>query len=144
MAAALAIPAARYLLVPPRPGRKEEWTEAGEVSQLSPGSPVELVFRRNRRDGWRVISEKNTVWVVRKSQTEVVAFAPQCPHLGCAFHWDETNRHFLCPCHTSAFSLDGAVLSGPSARGLDRYPAKVEQNRLLVGSEVIPGPRAAS
>lgn len=144
MAAAVAIPAARYLLVPARAGREEEWTEAGDVSQLASGSPVELVFRRIRSDGWRVVSEKSTVWVVRTSENEFVAFAPQCPHLGCAFHWDEKHRHFLCPCHTSAFSLDGAVLSGPSARGLDRYPARLEQNRLLVGSEVIPGPRAAS
>ena len=135
--ATLAIPAGLYLLVPPKLRKSEDWTEAGDVAKLQPGSPVEMVFRKNRSDGWRVISEKSTAWVVKKSETEVIAYAPQCPHLGCAYHWDDGKNEFLCPCHTSTFALDGKVTAGPSARGLDRYEVKVENNKLMVG-KVIP------
>lgn len=130
--AVLATPALVYLLVPPKPRRQTDWAEAGDVSRLEPNVPVEMVFRRNRTDGWRLISEKSTAWVV-KLQDKVVAFGPQCTHLGCAYHWDERNSEFLCPCHTSTFSIDGKVTAGPAPRPLDRYEVKVENNKLLVG-----------
>jgi menaquinol-cytochrome c reductase iron-sulfur subunit len=130
--AVLATPALIYLLVPPKTRKQEEWAEAGDVSRLEPNVPVEMVFRRNRNDGWRLISEKSTAWVV-KLNDKVVAFGPQCTHLGCAYHWDERNSEFLCPCHTSTFSLDGKVTAGPAPRPLDRYEVKVENNKLLVG-----------
>ena len=63
----------------------------------------------------------------------MVAYGPQCTHLGCAYHWDESRNHFLCPCHTSVFSVDGAVVSGPAPRPLDRYETKVENGKLLLG-----------
>ena len=79
----LAVPAAVYLLWPPRPRKKQDWNEAGSIAQLKLGTPSELVFRKNRVDGWKVTSEKSTAWVVKKSKNQIVAFSPQCPHLGC-------------------------------------------------------------
>lgn len=133
IAAALGVPAAIYLLFPPRPRDKEEWTEAGDLARLTIGHPEEVVFRHNRKDGWKIASEKATAWVARLSEKDVVAYAPQCTHLGCAYHWDESSDTFLCPCHTSTFSLDGKVLSGPAPRPLDRYELKVENGKLLLG-----------
>src|SRR5215813_11476116 len=82
--AALAVPATVYLLWPPRP-KKQEWVEAGSMAPLQPKVPEEMVFRRNRADGWKITSEKATAWVVKMSQKDIIAFAPQCPHLGCAY-----------------------------------------------------------
>ena len=130
--AALGIPAAAYLLLPPHTRKQGEWTEAGDLTGLRVNSPEEMVFRRTRVDGWKVTSEKATAWVV-KTEKEVVAFAPQCTHLGCAYHWEEQTKEFLCPCHTSTFSLDGQVTNGPAPRPLDRYEVKVDGNKLLVG-----------
>jgi menaquinol-cytochrome c reductase iron-sulfur subunit len=132
IAAVLATPALIYLLIPPRPRQAAEWTDAGDISRLEPNIPVEMVFRRNRMDGWRLLSEKSTAWVV-KLQSGVVAYGPQCTHLGCAYHWNETTREFLCPCHASTFSTDGRVTAGPAPRPLDRYETKVERDRLFVG-----------
>jgi Rieske Fe-S protein len=53
--------------------------------------------------------------------------------LGCAYHWDAQNKDFLCPCHTSIFSIDGKVVSGPAPRPLDRFDTKTEGTRLLIG-----------
>lgn len=130
--AALGIPAAAYLLLPPRTRKQNEWAEAGDLAGLRVNTPEEMVFRRTRVDGWKVTSEKATAWVV-KTEKDVVAFAPQCTHLGCAYHWEDQTKEFLCPCHTSTFSLDGQVLSGPAPRPLDRYEVKVDGNKLLVG-----------
>ena len=125
MSLMLAIPASIYLLWPPRPRKEDPWTEAGRLS--------ELVFRRNRVDGWKVSSEKTTAWAVKVSEKEVVAFAPQCPHLGCAYHWNAAKHEFLCPCHASTFSIQGDVLTGPAPRALDRYRLRIEEDKLLVG-----------
>jgi quinol---cytochrome c reductase iron-sulfur subunit, bacillus type len=131
--AALGLPALMYLLVPPRLRRQNDWVEAGDISQLEPGTPVEMTFRRNRIDGWKVTSEKSTAWVVKLSKDQVVAYAPQCTHLGCAYHWDQEKDQFVCPCHNSLFSLEGKVLDGPAPRPLDRYQTKLQGNELMLG-----------
>jgi len=96
-------------------------------------SPVEMTFRRNRIDGWKVISEKSTAWVVKHADSSVTAFGPQCTHLGCAYHWEDAKSEFLCPCHSSLFAMDGKVVSGPAPRGLDQYETKIQSGRLLIG-----------
>jgi len=133
IAAALSVPAAVYLFFPPKLRNENDWTEAGDVTKMTANSPVEMVFRRNRVDGWRVLSEKSTAWAVKLDNGDVVAFAPQCTHLGCAYHWEDSKHQFLCPCHTSVFSIDGKVISGPAPRPLDRYDAKVQNNKLMLG-----------
>lgn len=133
IAAALSIPAALYLLLPPKLRGDAEWSDAGDIAKLVPDEPVELVFRRTRVDGWRIQSEKTTTWAVKFDNGQIVAFAPQCTHLGCAYHWNEAKKNFLCPCHTSVFAMDGKVLSGPAPRPLDRYESKIENNKLMVG-----------
>jgi len=138
IAAALSIPAAIYLLLPPRARKSDEWVEVGDVRKLAQNSPVEMVFRRNRTDGWRITSEKSTAWVV-KTDKGVMAYGPQCTHLGCAYHWEEGKKEFVCPCHSSLFSIDGRVISGPAPRPLDRYQTQVKGTKLLLGKiEVSP------
>ncbi|HKE29497.1 MAG TPA: ubiquinol-cytochrome c reductase iron-sulfur subunit [Bryobacteraceae bacterium] len=131
--AALGIPALFYLFLPPKIRERQEWTEVGSLSNLATGAPVEMAFRQNRIDGWKIISEKSTAWVVKQTDNSVVAFGPQCTHLGCAYHWDDAKHEFLCPCHNSVFAMDGQVISGPAPRPLDRYDVKVNGNTLLVG-----------
>lgn len=131
--AALAIPAALYLLLPPRTRKESEWVDAGDVTQLEPNQPQEVTFRRTRADGWKITSEKAKAWVVKKSDKNLVAYSPWCTHLGCAYHWDGQKNQFLCPCHGSIFGPDGKVLSGPAPRPLDRYEVKIENTRLWLG-----------
>jgi menaquinol-cytochrome c reductase iron-sulfur subunit len=132
--AALAIPTLVYLLLPPKTKRDTGWVDAGDVSQLTPGVPVEMSFQQSRVDGWRMVTEKKTAWVVKEADNKIVAFGPQCTHLGCAYHWDESVKQFECPCHASFFSTDGKVLSGPAPRPLDRYLTKIQDNRLQLGA----------
>ena len=134
ISAALGIPALVYLLFPPRAKQQEEWVEIGDASRLQPKVPVEMTFRRSRKDGWKIVSEKTTAWVVKLADNQVVAYGPQCTHLGCAYHWDDGKHEFVCPCHSSLFAMDGRVTAGPAPRPLDRFDVKVENNKLLIGS----------
>jgi menaquinol-cytochrome c reductase iron-sulfur subunit len=138
IAAALALPALAYLFAPGRRPSAGAWVVAGSLATLSPGNPEEVGFLRTRVDGWKIVNEKATAWLVRLGDNEVAAFSPQCTHLGCAYHYDAGLREFVCPCHASNFSLTGQVLTGPAPRPLDRYPVRLDGDRILIGE--LPPP----
>jgi menaquinol-cytochrome c reductase iron-sulfur subunit len=131
LSTALTAPALVYLLLPPKLRNREDWVEAGDIDKLADHVPLELTFRQMRRDGWKLSSEQRTAWVVKLGE-QVVAFGPQCTHLGCAYHWEAAKREFLCPCHSSEFAPDGRVISGPAPRPLDRYESRTENGKLFV------------
>ena len=56
IAAALGVPALVYLFFPPQARQEAEWTPVGDIARLAPNAPVEMVFRRNRVDGWKIVS----------------------------------------------------------------------------------------
>lgn len=139
IAGALSIPALIYLLFPPKARKTDEWVAAGDISHLTPNLPTEIAFRHNRVDGWKVTSEKSTAWVVKDTSNQVTAFGPQCTHLGCAVHWDDTKNEFLCPCHNSVFDVNGKVLAGPAPRPLERYETRLDGNKLMIGRLMTGG-----
>ena len=142
ISAALALPAVAYLFSPFQSEASSGWAEAGDIKSLPVNEPAEMVFRKKRTDGWKTIIEKSSAWVVKSSDGEVVAFAPHCTHLGCGYHWDEKNNHFLCPCHASTFAANGDVLTGPAPRPLDRFETRIEGTRLWLG-HVSPSPASS-
>ena len=131
--AALTVVAVPYLLFPKRHRTSAGWTEATDLTKLPQGTPAEIIFDRVRKDSWRTSTEKASAWILKKSDQEVVAYSPSCTHLGCAYKWDDPSKNFVCPCHTSAFSMDGKVLSGPAPRPLDRYEVRVDNGKILLG-----------
>jgi menaquinol-cytochrome c reductase iron-sulfur subunit len=131
--AAIAAPAAAYLLLPPSVRRGTDWIDASDLGSIPNDVPTEVSFQHKRVDGWKITSEKATAWLVRKDENNVVAFSPQCTHLGCAYHWESNDKAFVCPCHASEFSIDGVVLAGPAPRPLDRYKVKIESGRVMLG-----------
>ncbi len=140
----LGVPAALYLLVPKKAaGSQAEWTKVAPLTECPLNAPQEVASGHIRRDGWKIVHERATAWVVKKSDTEVTALHPRCTHLGCAYHWEEGKGPngagaFECPCHLSSFRVDGTVIEGPAPRALDRFETKVEGGVLFV-SGLIPG-----
>ncbi len=128
----LTVPAVAYLFNPFRKEEKNGWTDAGELDAIPDDEPTELTLQRERKDAWKRSVVKSTTWIVRDGGS-VTAFAPQCTHLGCGYRWLADKEHFLCPCHDSTFAKDGAVLTGPAPRALDRYEVRVEGRRLWLG-----------
>jgi len=137
MVLGLSLPAIAYLFVTRSSVRKEDFVKAADLAQLELGMPQEVTFERTRVDGWRTFKEKGIAWVVRTSGNKVVAYSPQCTHLGCAYHWEANRNQFVCPCHESRFSIEGKVMGGPAARPLDRYVTALDDGKLLIGSEIL-------
>ncbi len=138
----LAIPALAYLFVPPGRQRREQWIDAGDASKIEPGAPREVTFTRTRVDGWKVVTEKASAWMVKRADGSLVAFSPRCTHLGCAYHWEQQANQFACPCHGSRFAADGRVVAGPAPRPLDRYELRVVGARVWLGPVKAEGERA--
>jgi menaquinol-cytochrome c reductase iron-sulfur subunit len=137
-AMALAVPAAVYLLYPPRPRKQPRWTDAGDISGVAADQPAQIFFRRKRVDGWKITAERDSAWVSRTPDGNLRAFSPSCTHLGCAYHWDAQSREFLCPCHGSVFAMDGSVKAGPASRPLDRYETALKAGHLWLGELIQP------
>ena len=131
--AALALPSLAYLLIPGRTKAAVGWTDAGSVASLPVDQPTQLSVQVERRDAWKSSVEQMTVWAVRKSDSDVVVYSPHCTHLGCGYRWEAEEQHFVCPCHDTIFSKDGAVVTGVAPRPLDRYETKIEGDRLWLG-----------
>jgi menaquinol-cytochrome c reductase iron-sulfur subunit len=109
------------------------WADAGDVADMPAGSPHLVRFERAVVDGWKVRNEQSSAWIILDEQHRVTAFSPLCTHLGCAYRWQAERKSFTCPCHGSAFNIQGDVITGPASRPLDRYSAKVEGDRLWLG-----------
>ena len=70
--------------------------------------------------------------VVRVDASTVAAVNARCTHLGCTVAWQRDR--FQCPCHESAFALDGRVLpgDGPARRSLATYAVEFDGTRVVV------------
>lgn len=42
----------------------------------------------------------------------------KCPHMGCGLIFNEEEKTWDCPCHSSRFDIDGNVIKGPSNRNI--------------------------
>jgi menaquinol-cytochrome c reductase iron-sulfur subunit len=114
----------------------DDTVEIGDADRFETGKPEEVVYFRTRLDGWKRSKEKTTAWVVKMDPQHIIAFSPQCTHLGCAYHWEAKDKNFACPCHASAFSMEGKVLAGPAPRPLDRFVTRIEGGKLLITSDI--------
>ena len=131
-ALAVAVPGVAYLLDPL--GKK-----AGEggfrrlpttLDALPVGVPRQFPIVDKADDAWVNYPPEpvGSVWLVRQPEgapEPVVAFSAECPHLGCAVNLGPEGDRFVCPCHTSAFALDGERLNAIPPRPLDRLEVQV-------------------
>ena len=84
------------------------------------GEPQQFTVFDDKTDAWNRFSGVpiGSVWL-RRIENNVIAFNTVCPHLGCAVEHRASQGDFFCPCHTSAFDLDGKKLNAVPPRDLD-------------------------
>jgi cytochrome b6-f complex iron-sulfur subunit len=83
----------------------------------------------------------NGRFYVTQYQGGLRALYQKCPHLGCRVPFCDTAQQFQCPCHGSIYNIIGDYLGGPTPRGLDRFPIRIQDGRVLVDtSSLISGP----
>lgn len=92
--------------------------EAGPVDSFSPNSVSAFMGGR--------------FYLARQQDGGFIALSLRCTHLGCSIAWEETEKRFICPCHSSAFDISGEVLNPPAARALDYYPVMIENGIVKV------------
>ncbi len=93
--------------------------------------PSKFNFSKMDQDAYIKTNKQEDVWVVKKPNNELTTFSPICPHLGCRYNWNQEKELFICPCHNSVFTIEGAVVSGPAPRGLDTLPIEVKNDDVL-------------
>jgi len=127
----LAVPALAYIVTPLRKRNREgSFDTLARLSQLEVGVPRSFAIIEERHDAWvRYPRERvGSVWLVRQkagAKPVVVAFSAECPHLGCAVNLAPGGHGFVCPCHTSAFDLEGKPENRVPPRPLDRLDVEI-------------------
>ncbi|MDT8368316.1 MAG: Rieske (2Fe-2S) protein [Longimicrobiales bacterium] len=58
------------------------------------------------------------------------AVSSRCTHRGCQV--EPAGERLVCPCHGSAFDRSGRVLEGPAEDPLERVPARIEGDDLVL------------
>ncbi len=79
------------------------------------GVPRYFSVIADREDAWNRYPARRVgaVYLVRTRGAKTpVAFTAKCPHAGCFIGYTPGEDHFQCPCHTSAFKLDGQRVHG--------------------------------
>ncbi len=128
----LGIPLVGTLVGPIYRTKKLHWAKVAGIDSLPLGQPVKLSWMDQRVDAFVQEQVELDVWAIKYSTTEVTVFSPICPHLGCQYSWHPEKQEFICPCHSSIYSITGKVLGGPSPRPLDTLPTKLENGVLYV------------
>lgn len=135
-ALAAVIPPSLGLAVFVHPWRRGARTGAGgfvKVTTLSAvppdGVPRRFMVVADRRNVWSTTPAVpvGAIYLRRTDETRLQAFNVICPHAGCLVDYAPARRGFFCPCHNSAFELDGRVAEArsPSPRGLDALAVEV-------------------
>ncbi len=132
-------------------GSGDGFTRVANLDALpDDGVPRQFAVLANRTDAWNEHPNQaiGAVYLrrVKGSQT-VEAFNAICPHAGCFVGYSSERNLYQCPCHNSAFKLDGAIIApSPSARAMDSLTAEVraagQQNEVWVKFENFYSNRA--
>jgi len=80
-------------------------------------------------DGVSVVYKSDGI-ILSNANGKIFAHSMVCPHFSCNVEAETDMLH--CKCHHSKFNLDGSRIEGPSKRGLDRFPVKVENGKAVV------------
>lgn len=84
---------------------------AGTVDDFEPGSVA--AFLRGK------------FYLARLENGGFLAMSRTCTHLGCTVPWVKEENRFVCPCHASAFAINGDVLEPPAPRALDLFEVRI-------------------
>ena len=79
-----------------------------------------------------VVYDDFDFFLVRTSETEVIALRNVCSHERCATEYNSDTAQFSCPCHGSDFDLQGQNVRGPAKEPLSRYPATLTDDVVRV------------
>jgi nitrite reductase/ring-hydroxylating ferredoxin subunit len=71
------------------------------------------------------------ILVARTGASSVTAVTAVCTHEACTITGFEGQR-YVCPCHGSRYTTDGAVVNGPATRSLRQFPASLTGDTVTI------------
>ena len=97
------------------------------------GTPVRFALVADKIDAWNLFRQQTVGTVfLRKIAGQVLAFTDVCPHLGCKVDYKSASSSFFCPCHASAFDLDGHRTNNIPPRDMDQLDYREEDGVVWV------------
>jgi len=96
---------------------------AGPVDNFEPGSVTAFV--------------RGKFYLARLEDGGFLAMSRSCTHLSCTVPWVSEENKFVCPCHSSAFDISGAVVSPPAPRALDLLNIRIENSVVKVDTNKL-------
>jgi quinol---cytochrome c reductase iron-sulfur subunit, bacillus type len=136
--AVVGVPVIGFLLGPLLRNAPGTWRSVGRADGFAVGTTVRVSFLDPSPLAWAGVTARTAAWLRRKSETEFVAFAMNCTHLGCPVRWLESADLFMCPCHGGVYYADGEVAAGPPPRPLFKYPVRVREGLVEVLTSAVP------
>lgn len=102
-------------------------------------SSSELAENMRFHDQYPSEFEAPWIWIARESENDWKALIAVSPHRGCFVDWFQEENRFREGCYGSKWMRDGTYLEGPSPRGLDSYPVRVENGDVLIDFKLVRG-----
>lgn len=94
------------------------------------GTPVAITVIDDLVDAWNLFRNVpvGSIWVRKVGDGPILAFNSICPHLGCSVDFRPAEKDYFCPCHTSAFDLDGRKTNDVPPRDMDALEVSMRTN----------------
>lgn len=83
-----------------------------------------------KADGVEIDKEEQVILV--RWEDQLYAFNRSCPLHSGALRWNSGDAEFQCPKHHSKYRPDGALISGPATRGMDRFSVRRTGDEIVV------------
>jgi cytochrome b6-f complex iron-sulfur subunit len=90
----------------------------GAVDDFEPGTVTAFV--------------RGKFYLARIGNGGFLALSRTCTHLGCTVPWVADEQRFVCPCHASAFDINGDVIEPPAPRAMDLFEVSIENDMVRV------------
>src|ERR1039458_4576447 len=136
-AASFAFPALGFAIGPIFKQPPHFWEDIGSTDAFTDNNYVPVVITITQGVGE---AGKSTAYVRQFNSlidtdpydrnTPYIAISTRCAHLGCPVRWVDAAERFICPCHGGVYDLLGRRVGGPPVRPLDRFPTRVNGNRV--------------
>lgn len=115
-----------------RRGNASDFVRVAPLDALpADGMPRRFTVYADCADAWNCFPQEplGAIFLRRTAPNKVEALNNLCPHLGCPVDFNGQRKEFLCPCHNSLFTIDGAVVEpSPSPRSLDTLDVELRDN----------------
>ena len=94
------------------------------------GTPLAVTVKDDIIDAWNKFRDVpvGSIWLRKVGDGPILAFNSVCPHLGCSVDYHRADNHFFCPCHTSAFDMDGKKKNEIPPRDMDVLEVAMRTN----------------